>query len=57
MGRAHQDAFIDDYSGVRVSSTGRRFLIERATVWNLVDARGAYRGQAAAFSDWTPLSE
>ncbi len=28
--------FIDDYSGVRISKTGRRFRIARATVWNLL---------------------
>ncbi len=47
--------FIDDYAGVRVSATGRRFRIERATVWNLLDADGAVHGQAATFSDWTEL--
>ena len=50
--RVGRDGFIDDYSGVRVSSNGRRFLIERATVWNLVDEGGALVGQAATFSDW-----
>jgi hypothetical protein len=47
--------FIDDYAGVRVSSTGRRFRIEEATVWNLIDAAGEKHGQAAAFARWTPL--
>jgi hypothetical protein len=44
--------FIDDYSGIRVMRTGRRFSIERATVWNLLDASGAPYGQAATFSAW-----
>jgi hypothetical protein len=48
--------FIEDYAGVRVSSTGRRFRIEQAVVWNLVDADGALHGQAAAFARWTPVS-
>ena len=43
--------FLDNYSGVRVTKNGRRFRIERATVWNLVDENGARRGQAATFSD------
>lgn len=47
--------FIDDYSGVRVSSTGRRFRIERATVFNLVGEAGRAAGQAALFEDVTPL--
>ena len=32
--------FIDDYSGVRISKTGRRFKISRATVWNLISENG-----------------
>lgn len=47
--------FIDDYSGVRISKTGRRFRIRRATVWNLAGAAGAPAGQAATFSHWEPL--
>jgi hypothetical protein len=47
--------FIEDYAGVRVSAMGRRFRIERATVWNLIDAPGRLHGQAAAFADWTRL--
>ncbi|MCX6896440.1 MAG: MEKHLA domain-containing protein [Verrucomicrobia bacterium] len=44
--------FIDDYSGVRISKTGRRFRIARATVWNLVTETGAPCGQAAMFDRW-----
>jgi MEKHLA domain len=49
--------FIDDYSGVRISSTGRRFRIERATVWNLEDGNGVPCGQAACFREWTWLPD
>ncbi|MFN2098836.1 MEKHLA domain-containing protein [Altererythrobacter sp. MF3-039] len=55
MDRVRARGFIDDYSGVRISLIGRRFRIERATVWNLVDPSGAVHGQAAAFEDWTFL--
>ena len=51
-----RQGFIDDYAGVRVSRTGRRFRIERATVWNLIDAHGDVHGQAATFATWTPLA-
>ena len=44
--------FIDDYSGVRISRTGRRFRIAQATVWNLLTAEGRPCGQAAMFSQW-----
>ena len=44
--------FIDAHAGVRVSRSGRRFMIERATVWNLTDANGHRCGQAATFGAW-----
>jgi hypothetical protein len=44
--------FIDDYSGIRVSKTGRRFRISRATVWNLLTEDGRPCGQAARFDKW-----
>jgi hypothetical protein len=44
--------FIADYSGVRITKSGRCFAIERATVWNLFDESGAPHGQAATFADW-----
>ena len=47
-----QHGFIDDYSGVRISKSGRRFRISRATVWNLLTAEGKPCGQAAMFSEW-----
>lgn len=50
-----QHGYIDDYAGVRVSRTGRRFRIVNATVWNLIDEAGKYCGQAATFAQWTAL--
>ncbi len=44
--------FIDDYSGVRISKTGRRFKISHATVWNLLTEGGQPCGQAAMFDRW-----
>ena len=55
MERVTNEGYIDDYSGVRIASTGHRFEIHQATVWNLVLDDGVYRGQAAVFSDWTSL--
>ena len=44
--------FIDDYSGIRISSTGQRFRIDQATVWNLLDNDCKIIGQASTFSQW-----
>ena len=46
------NGFIDNYTGVRISKTGKRFTIKNAIVWNLRDRSGVYKGQAAAFSEW-----
>jgi hypothetical protein len=47
-----QQGFIDNYSGIRISKSGQRFEISRATVWNLVLETGEVCGQAATFSYW-----
>jgi hypothetical protein len=47
-----RQGYVDDYRGIRVSSTGRRFEILRATVWNLIDEAGRYAGQAAMFTQF-----
>jgi len=50
--RVSDNGYIDDYSGIRIAKSGRRFKIEDATVWNLSDPQGNYCGQAAMFSIW-----
>ena len=44
--------YIENYSGVRISKSGKRFAIAQATVWNLIDKNGTYYGQAAVFDNW-----
>ena len=56
LARVTAHGFIDDYSGIRISKSGNRFRILRATVWNLSDAAGHRIGQAATFSDWQPCA-
>lgn len=48
--------YIKNYQGVRVSKSGRKFLISNAVVWNVYAGPGDYRGQAACFRDWTFLN-
>lgn len=55
LDRVSRFGYIDDYQGVRVAGTGERFLIRKATVWNLADGAGAAVGQAATFAEWSPL--
>jgi len=46
------DGFIENYSGIRISATGQRFLIENAIVWNVVNENNVMHGQAAMFKHW-----
>jgi hypothetical protein len=47
--------YLDCYQGVRIAKNGVRFLIKNATVWNLLDNKGQYAGQAARFGEWHVL--
>lgn len=55
--RVTRTGIIDDYAGVRISATGKRFRISNARVWNLTHADGTAAGQAAAFSQWTHIDD
>lgn len=47
-----QQGYIENYRGVRISKSGRRFMIENAIVWNLLNADDHKCGQAAMFEHW-----
>ncbi len=53
--RVEHYGYVDDYSGIRIAKDGRRFMIQDATVWNLIDEKGARRGQAAMIREWAEL--
>ena len=55
LARVAERGYVDDYTGIRVAKSGRRFRILRATIWNLVDASGRRIGQAAAILGWEPI--
>ena len=48
---AKEKGYFDGYEGVRISSSGKRFMIKNALIWNLVDENGQPYGQAATFSE------
>jgi len=52
LAEAKRKGYISDYNGVRISSTGKRFIIKDAILWNIYDKSGTYQGQAATFKDW-----
>jgi hypothetical protein len=54
---AKNNGYIQNYGGVRISRTGKRFWIENATIWTVTDRQGKDVGQAATFSKWSPIAE
>ncbi|WP_028559716.1 MEKHLA domain-containing protein [Paenibacillus pinihumi] len=52
LAQVTEHGYVSDYTGIRISSSGRRFYIKKATVWNLVDDAGVHCGQAAAFTEY-----
>ncbi len=55
MTRVRRDGFLSGYEGIRIASSGKRFRIEKALIWNLLDKNGTVCGQAATFSTWVPV--
>lgn len=54
--QARTQGYIADYRGVRISSTGTRFLVDQAIIWNIHKPDGTAIGQGATFSAWKYLS-
>jgi PAS domain S-box-containing protein len=61
--RAERDALLrqvasrgyaEGYRGLRIAKSGRRFWIEDVTVWNLLDPKGHFYGQAACYRHTSP---
>lgn len=52
MAEVARSGYIDDYEGVRIAASGRRFRIMQTTIWNLLDDEGRMIGQAAVYSHW-----
>ncbi len=48
--------YLTDSQGVRVSRTGKRYMISDFTIWNLLDEENQPCGQAATFTQWTPIN-
>lgn len=46
---ASKQGYFDNYEGIRISSTGKRFMIKEAIIWNVQDEKGQSIGQAAYF--------
>lgn len=47
LAQAARLGFVADYSGIRLSSTGKRFRISDTVLWTVTDTQGKRHGQAA----------
>jgi len=56
LARALQQGWVDDYEGIRISATGRRFRISETVLWTVKDDQGTRHGQAALIGRVTHLS-
>ena len=54
--QAKAQGYIPNYRGIRISSTGQRFWVEKATIWNIHESNGTLIGQGATFATWKFLS-
>jgi hypothetical protein len=52
---AMDKGYIEDYEGLRVDAQGREFYIKQVVLWNVIDEKGLYHGQAALFNTWEYL--
>jgi hypothetical protein len=52
LAEAARKGYLDRYRGIRISMTGRRFEIEGAIVWTVLDEDDRTVGQAAMFDRW-----
>ncbi|MBS0586778.1 MAG: MEKHLA domain-containing protein [Proteobacteria bacterium] len=50
-----KQGYIADYRGIRISSTGQRFLADPILIWNIHKPDGTIGGQGATFSVWKYL--
>lgn len=50
--QVRENGHVKDYRGIRVSSTGERFEIRNAVVWNVLGPQREFSGQAATFAQW-----
>ncbi len=51
-----ETGFMENYSGIRISRTGRRFEIKNVIIWTVFNAAKTPIGQAATFDRWDYLT-
>lgn len=57
LAQARSKGYIDNYKGIRISSTGKQFWIEGVLLWNVIDEHQQPCGQAATFPKWEWIAD
>lgn len=52
LAEAKREGYIQNYRGIRTSSTGKQFWIENVVLWNILNEQQQPCGQAAMFAQW-----
>jgi hypothetical protein len=52
LAQAKAQGYLNDYKGIRLSSTGQRFWIQAVVIWDVLDEQNQRCGQAATFDRW-----
>lgn len=52
LDRVRREGIVRGYRGLRIAKFGRRFWIDGGVIWQLSDAQGVLKGQAALFTSW-----
>ena len=55
LAEVRKNGYADNYSGIRISKSGKRFEIRNVLLWNVFDDKGNRIGQAAMFEDYRYL--
>lgn len=50
LSQARKQGYLPDYRSIRISSTGKRFLVERATIWAIQQPDGTTLRQGATLA-------
>ncbi|WP_282096565.1 MEKHLA domain-containing protein [Epibacterium ulvae] len=50
-----EQGYIRNYQGIRISASGKRFEIQNASIWPLLDIKGKKQGEAALFANFQRL--
>ena len=55
LAEVEEKGYSKNYSGIRISKTGRRFEIKNVILWNVYDSENKKIGQAALFDEYSYL--